>query len=344
MILYIGNKLSKYGNTPTSVETLGALLAEEFELVCASDKQNKLLRLADMLGTIVRHRKQTDLVLIDTYSTSNFYYALFTALLCRLLDIGYIPILHGGNLPHRLKKNPLMCQAVFGHSIVNVAPSGYLYDVFKKAGYHVEYIPNSLEIDRYVYKEREQLRPKLLYVRALSKVYNPEMAIKVLAMLVPLYPDAKLCIVGPDKDGTLADVKALAKALGVEKHVQFTGKMDKSEWIALSEEYDIFINTASFDNTPVSVMEAMALGLPVVSTNVGGIPYLVEDGNEGLLVNKDDVKAMVEKIIRLLSTPVKAKKIAQKARKKVEGFSDPEVKRRWKELMKKYKGTENVLT
>src|SRR5690606_31616955 len=94
--------------------------------------------------------------------------------------------------------------------------------------------------------------------------------------------NASLCMVGPDTDGSLSQVKALAKQLKVS--VKFTGKLTKSEWNQLSKEYNIFINTTNFDNMPVSVIEAMALGLPVVSTNVGGLPYLITDGVDGMLV------------------------------------------------------------
>ena len=292
MILYIGNKLSKHGNTPTSVETLGNALSEEYEMITVSDKANKILRLIDMVWAIIRHRKHLSLILIDTYSTLNFYYALICAWQAKIFHIPYIPILHGGDLPKRIQKNRKISNFIFQNAEINIAPSNYLLEAFKRYDYAVKYIPNSIALENYPFTERKTVRPRLLYVRAFSQVYNPQMAIKVLHKVLQKHPDAKLCMVGPDKDGTLENTKNLAQKLGIEEHIVFMGKMEKEEWIALSKGYDIFINTTNADNTPVSVMEAMALGLPVVSTNVGGIPYLIEDGLDGLLVepkNADEI-------------------------------------------------------
>src|SRR5690606_41312383 len=100
-------------------------------------------------------------------------------------------------------------------------------------------------------------------------------------------------------DGSLSAAKKYAKKHDLR--VNFTGKLKKKEWIKLSAAYDIFINTSDIDNTPVSVIEAMALGLPVVSTNVGGIPYLIEEGKTGLLVAAKDPGGMSVTMISLLA-------------------------------------------
>lgn len=328
-ILYIGNKLSKHGNTPTSVETLGNLLSEEFDIITVSDKKNKIFRLLDMIFSIIHNRNQLSLILIDTYSTSNFCYALICGWLAKQLKIPYIPILHGGNLPVRIVKNKKMSNFLFSNATMNIAPSGYLYDVFKKHNFTVQYIPNNIEISNYPFKQREKIKPKLLYVRAFSTIYNPSMAIRVLEHLTKSYPNTELCMVGPDKDGSLKDVKELSHELGVDKNVTFTGKLKKEDWIELSKKYDVFINTTNFDNTPVSVIEAMALGLPVVSTNVGGLPYLINDSEDGFLVEPDNTAEMVEKIDILINNPHLSQKVSARARKKVEEMDWEKVKEKW---------------
>jgi len=333
MILYIGNKLSKHGNTPTSVEILGALLAEEFELVSVSDKKNKFARLAEMVCSIFRYGKKIDYLLIDTYSTSNFYYAFLCALAAQWLGIRYIPILRGGNLPKRLKNNSWMCRRIFANAYINIAPSKYLDNIFNNAGYRVSFIPNNIDISHYEYKERKSLHPRLLYVRAFSELYNPMMALEVLQRLHKRYPEAELCMVGPDRDGTMERTKRKCKEMGLEKRVKFMGKMDKKAWHELSRDYDIFINTTNADNTPVSLMEAMALGLPIVTTNVGGIPYLVDDGVDALCVEAGDAEAMYRKIAWLLTHPEAAVEIARNARKKAESFDWSNIRPQWIELL-----------
>ena len=334
VILYIGNKLSKYGVTPTNVETLGEQLKEFYDVVSVSDKRNKVLRMIDMIVAICKNRR-SDYVIIDTYSTSNFYFSYVSALLCRAFKIMFVPILHGGNLPERLKCSPCMSRSIFKHSFINVSPSSYLNYEFKKYGYdNVVTIPNNINIDDYSFKVRTSFRAKLLWVRSFDKTYNCEMAVEVLRLLLEKNPDAELCMVGPDKDGSMQSVRALAKQYGINSHIKITGKLSKTEWHKLSEDYDIFISTTNFDNTPVSVIEAMALGLPVVSTNVGGVPFLIEDGVEGLLCEKGDAKDMTEKIVQIVSSPAMSRDICANARKKVESFDWQVVKEQWKNVLK----------
>jgi len=102
--LYIGNKLSGKGLNTTIIETLSTQLTKEgYRVVAVSVFKNPFLRMLDMLSAVIRYRK-SDFVLIDTYSTSGFWFAFCVSQLCRLLRKKYIPILHGGNLPNRLQQ------------------------------------------------------------------------------------------------------------------------------------------------------------------------------------------------------------------------------------------------
>jgi glycosyltransferase involved in cell wall biosynthesis len=157
------------------------------------------------------------------------------------------------------------------------------------------------------------------------------LAVKVLDLLNEMGYAAQLCMVGPDIDGSLTNVKNFAQERNLD--VNFTGKLTKLEWINLSKDYNVFINTTNIDNTPVSVIEAMALGLPVVSTNVGGLPYLIEDHTDGLLVPKQDVGAMADAILKLKLDNDLRLKLVTNARAKVEDFGWNVVKSKWKALL-----------
>jgi glycosyltransferase involved in cell wall biosynthesis len=332
-LLYIGNKLSKHGVTPTTIEILGPLLEREgFVVFYASSHKNSYFRMIDMLWSIFQNRK-VDAVLIDTYSTTNFWYAFATSQLCRLLKLKYIPILHGGNLPFRLKNNPKMCNMFFNHSYHNVSPSNYLLKKFREQGFNnLIYIPNGIEIENYTFKERKKASPNLLWVRSFSKIYNPLMAVAVFSMIKNKYPEATLCMVGPEKDGSLLEAKRKAEELKLE--VLFTGKLSKQDWINLSEEYAVFINTTHFDNMPISVIEAMSLGLAVISTNVGGIPYLLENKKEGLLVQDNNVDEMVSAIEEIIENPDLFQYITNHARDKAESLDWESVKHKWRTILK----------
>ncbi len=334
-IIYIGNNLSEKSNYHSAMAALTKLLQCEGHLViCSSDKTYKIFRLWTMCYTIIKYRKTTDLVIIDTFSTSNFYYALITSQLARIFSLKYIPILHGGNLPYRLRNSEFLSTLIFKYAELNVSPSLYLVREFQKYYYETVYIPNSIPIAEIPFKLRTVFEPKLLWVRAFDRIYNPAMAVKVLAILKTSYKNASLCMVGPDKDGLLNEAKILVKQLGLVESVTFTGVLPKEQWHQMSENYDIFINTTNIDNMPVSVIEAMSLGLPIVSTNAGGLPYLIENGEDGLLIPVNDENKMAEAIITLLNNPKKAMELSVNAREKAEKFDVNWVKTQWQKLLK----------
>lgn len=320
MILYIGNFLEQHGMNPNFNRILIAKFRQHFEVEFASDKANKVIRLLDMLMKVFRSRTKAEVVVVDVFSTDAFWFAYATTMLCRLLNLPYITILRGGNLSRRLKNSPRTCQAMFSHSAANVSPSVYLQERFRRDGYCVEYIPNFIDLSDYPLKTRDVCRPRLLWVRSFHRIYNPTLAVDILQQLRTKHVDAELCMVGPDKDGSLNKVRQRADQRGVSDSLTITGRLDKKDWVLLAGDYDIFINTTDFDNHPVSVIEAMALGLPLVSTNVGGLPYLIENGNDGILVPPQDANAFVEAIEGLLQSPGKAMRLAHEARRKVEGF------------------------
>jgi L-malate glycosyltransferase len=332
-ILYIGNMLSKHGNTPTSIETLGLLLEKEgYTLYYSSSKKNKIGRLFDMLFSTFYFAPRVNYVLIDVYSSQNFWYAILVSQICRLLKIKYIAKLHGGNLPYRLQKNPFLSDLIFKNAYSLSAPSRYLVDAFEvKYKKNLVYIPNTIEVENYKFHSRVFDSPKLLWVRSFSTIYNPRMAIKVLAKLKQKYPNATLCMVGPDKENLIEDCKKYAIELGVD--VDFPGRLSKKKWTKLALDYNVFINTTHFDNTPISVIEAMALGLPVVSTNVGGIPFLLKNYQQGILVNDDDDDAMVVAINQVMLDSKLRNDVIQSARSLAETFDWSKVKLKWIEIL-----------
>ncbi len=331
-ILYIGNDLAGKTGYFSAMEKLSTGLSSEgFNVRKASKKKNIFLRIIDMVFYTIKNKKWVDVLLIDTFSTYSFYYALVISQLCRLLKIKYIPILHGGNLPNRLTRSKRLSKLIFENSFYNISPSHYLKDKFKERGFSCLLIPNSIDLSELKYTRRKIIQPKLLYVRAFADIYNPSMAVRVLKTLKDKYPNASLCMIGPDRDGTLQDVKKLIKKLDLNDSVEITGVLNRHEWYKKSEEYDVFINTTNVDNTPVSIIEAMALGLPVISTNAGGMPYLINHNIDGVLVEKNNYREMTEAIIEMIESNNLSFSI--KAREKVESYSWDIVKTKWIELL-----------
>ena len=333
MILYIGNKLSSHGNTTTLIETLGENLeSENYKVLYTSSKKNKVVRMLDMVLKTFIHVRKSDYVLIDTYSTTNFWYAFVTSQICRLFSTKYIPILHGGKLPSRIEKSRITSKMIFSNSYINVAPSGYLLEVFKKKNFKTIYIPNSIQESEYKFEVRNFDYPRLFWLRSFSKIYNPILATKVLLKLKEKYPEATLCMVGPKKDESFEITKNFAHQNNLK--VKFTGMLSKEDWIELSKDYNVFLNTTHYDNTPLSVIEAMALGFPIVSTNVGGIPFLLEHNFNALLVNDNDLETMILEIDRIFTEKMLPEKLISNSQNTIEKFDWKIVKNQWIELLK----------
>jgi len=285
-----------------------------------------------MIYKTFKRSKQVDYVLIDTYSTQNFWFAFIISQLCRILKLKYIAKLHGGDLPNRLAKSPFFCDMIFKNAYKITAPSGYLMNAFEvKYPNNIMFIPNTIEIDNYPIVQKEYVIPKILWVRSFSSIYNPKMAIKVAANLKEKFPDVALCMIGPDKENLIDDCKKYAKELNV--NVEFTGKLSKKKWIKRSQEFNVFINTTHFDNTPISVIEAMALAIPIVSTNVGGIPFLLNDSENALLVNDGDDQAMSQAIEKIMSDNQLRTLLTINGRALVEDFDWSIVKQKWIDIL-----------
>jgi glycosyltransferase involved in cell wall biosynthesis len=222
---------------------------------------------------------------------------------------------------------------LFNNAFINVSPSEYLKFHFEKFGItNVICIPNSINLSDYTFKERQNFAPNILWVRAFATIYNPKMAVDVLHLLQEKYPEATLTMVGPDKDGSLETIKNYANQLNL--NVAITGKLSKNEWTDLAKNHDIFINTTHFDNTPVSVLEAMALGLPVVSTNVGGLPFLISHQKNGYLVNDTNVVEMTKQIEKIINFPTQTTEIITNAKNMISKMDWRVVENQWSSLLR----------
>ncbi len=335
-IIYIGNRLKGAGLNPTTIDTLGDRLKVDFDIIRASHFKNPILRIIHMWIIILLNAQKSSFLIIDTYSSNAFNYAWTCGAIARLIGLNYIPFLHGGKLPERYKKSKKKCQKYFKGAYKIISPSGFLkVETESKFNVQVDIIPNYLEIEQYSFCQRPNVgEVKLLWVRAFHKIYNPTLVPEIEHGLRRIGFRVSCTMVGPDKDGSLANVKKRALNLNVLDSLHFTGRVSKKEWLNLSSDYSFFINTTNADNTPVSVMEAMALGMPVITTDVGGIPYLFENNREGIMVPPKNATLIVNSIEHLIKNSTLTKEISTNARLKAEKWDWSEVKKLWLEILK----------
>jgi glycosyltransferase involved in cell wall biosynthesis len=323
------------GRTPTNADTLKSTLAGVgISSICSSYQTRRWARGLDMLRTLLRSRRSIRLGIVHVYSGPAFLWALMSVSVLKAFGKPVVIWLHGGNLPAYSKQHPRLVDFAFAKADKILAPSEYLAGAFSSS-HRIEQMPYELPLGSYPYQHRASIRPRLLWLRAFNEGYNPEMAIRVLADLKATGLDARLTMCGPDNgDGSFQRTRRLAAELDVEDAVDFPGKVSKDRIRKLGIENDIFLNTTNYDNTPVSVIEAMAMGMCVVSTEVGGIPLLVRDRENGILVPKNDDSAMADACRELLDHPTAVGGISRQGRDTALQYDEEKLAIRWAALLR----------
>lgn len=206
-------------------------------------------------------------------------------------------------------------------------PSEYLRGVFNRYGHQVHVIPNVIDLSQFKYRERRPLGPRLLSTRNLEPYYRVDVIIHAYARLKSRMPDATLTIVGyGSEEGRL---RKLASQLD---GVRFLGRVEPQHMPRVYDEADIFLNASVVDNQPVSILEAFAAGIPVISTPTGDISALVRDHETGIQVPPYDPDAMAAAIDWVLTHPDRAITYAECARALTGRFTWPAVRDAWAAL------------
>jgi glycosyltransferase involved in cell wall biosynthesis len=310
------------------------LAASGWRVLTTSSNPGRLGRLWDMVDTAWRRRREYALAHVDVFSGPAFFWAEAVCCTLRRARKPYVLTLHGGNLPAFARRWPGRVRRLFCTAAAVTSPSHYLFEHLSPIRADLQILPHLLDVRAYRFELRNQPNPRLVWLRAFHAVYNPPLAPRVLALLTRDFPDVCLTMIGPDKkDGSLQAMQQAAAASGVANRITVTGGVAKSDVPERLNKGDIFINTTNVDNAPVSVLEAMACGLCVVSTNVGGIPYMVEDGQDALLVPPDKPEAMAAAVRRILTEPRLAETLSRNARRKAEDHDWSVIVPQWERLL-----------
>jgi glycosyltransferase involved in cell wall biosynthesis len=342
-LLLVGNFLSGSRRYRLACEELAQhLTGNDWSVLKTSAKPGRLLRLLDMMGSIWRWRDQYEVAHVDVFSGPAFLWAGASCWVLRRVRKPYILTLRGGNLPRFAARWPSVVRRLLGSARAVTAPSHYLIRELSAYRKDLMLIPNALDISAYPFRLRARPGPSLIWLRAFHEIYNPVLAIDVLWRLVPDYPAARLTMIGPDKgDGSFQAVIARAECLGITDRLEIILGIEKQRVGAALSRADIFLNTANVDNAPVSVMEAMACGLCVVTTNVGGIPDWVRDGQDGILVPPTDPDAMAAGVRRALMEPDLATRLSLGGRQAAEDRDWKKLVPAWEELLRTVSGLDH---
>ncbi len=278
-----------------------------------------------LLRNLSARLKESDVVVIFSSFFNYFFWVTYpVVLLANAYGKSVILNARGGGAGEFCRRYRPLLRPLMRKVDLVIAPSGFLAEVFQKEfRMDVGIVRTMVDTQQFPFRHRRPLRPRLLAARNLETIYGVDVILKALKIVRERYPEAVLTIAGNGSQS--AALKALAKDLGLEPGVEFLGSVAHDDMPAVYDRHDIFINASRVDNLPNALLEAFASGLPVVSTAAGGIPFLVEHGRTGLLVEVDNHEKLAEAVVFLLTCPEEASRLAGNARLVAEEYGEERV-------------------
>jgi L-malate glycosyltransferase len=275
---------------------------------------------------LVRELARADVVHVFSASYSSFLLAPLPAMVvARLLGKPVVLNYRSGEAPDHLQRSAIARKSI-AQVDLNVVPSQFLVDVFRSFGIDASIVPNIVDQDVFRYRERRPLGPHLLSTRNFDALYNVATTLRAFRLVQDRWPEARLTLVGGGPQD--AELRALADRLGL-RNVCFAGRVRPEAIAAFYAEHDIYIQSPNIDNMPTSILEAFASGLPVVSTDAGGVPAILTHGQHGLLAPLADCETLGHHVVRLLDNPDYARALARNAYATTHACTWPAVRTQW---------------
>jgi glycosyltransferase involved in cell wall biosynthesis len=275
---------------------------------------------------LLRELRRADVVHVFSASQTSFFVAPLPAILiARLYKKPVVVNYRSGDAADHLAHSST-ARAALRSVDLNVVPSSFLVGVFNTFGIRAEVIANVADLRRFRYRVRNPIRPRLLSTRNFDSAYNVACTLRAFGRVQARYADAEIALVGGGPE--TGALRALCRDLRL-RNVTFTGPVPQADIHRHYASADLYVQTPSFDNMPGSVIEAFASGLPVVSTDVGGVPAILDHGVHGLLAAHDDDAAIAAHIVTLLENQDYARQLAAAAFATCSAYEWPVVREQW---------------
>ncbi len=330
--LFLSNENKNKIARSASDQLAEVLEANQYQVIRSSYFVDRIKRMIDTASTIIFKRDQYDIAIVPLYNGSNsFIWQDVSVRILKFLKKKTILILHGGAIPQKMNENPGKYISSITRANIVVCPSNYIVNALEEHGIQSLLIENVLQLKDYKEQFKKHFRPKLVWMRTFEDVYNPLMAVRAFALLQKKYPEAKMVMAGHDK-GMLQQTIHLAKELNVFDSIEFPGYISKEQKNQFAADFDFYICTNQIDNAPVSLVEMMAMGLPVITVDSGGIPFMVTDGHNGMMVKYNDEQAMFEKIDSIISDSRLGLEIVANAKAYAMQFGEKPVLKKWEHV------------
>lgn len=251
--------------------------------------------------------------LVHVMANSGWSWHFFAAPAIWIAHLRGTPVVvnyHGGEARSFLKRAFFWVKPSLDRVNSIIVPSGFLATVFREYSFSPKIVPNVIDFNQFFATPAAASSlcrsdtPRLLVARNLELIYDNSTALRAFKIVRDAVPGAHLTIAGSGPE--LAALQALGQTLHLGDSVTFTGRIENQNMPQLYRSADIMLNPSLVDNMPISILEALACGIPVISTDVGGVPYLVRHEKTALLVPARDPVAMANAILSLLHNPQQA--------------------------------------
>lgn len=295
-----------------------------------------VFRLLPYLWRVWRLAGRVDV--IHLMANSGWSWQLFSAPVLWLGSLRGTPVVvnyRGGEAREYLAASARWVKPSLARAAHLVVPSGFLQQVFGEFGLGSEVVPNIIDLDLFRPAEAGDRAGgfTLAVTRNLEPIYGLETALRAIDIVRRDVPEVRLKVAGsgPQREA----LEALIAELGLETNVELLGRLDRDAVLALYQGADAMLNPTRVDNMPNSVLEALACGLPVISTNVGGVPFIVEHGQTALLVEPEDPRAMADAILTLYRDHALGARLREHGMREVARYSWREVGPLWLNLYRR---------
>jgi len=286
-------------------------------------------RLPARLVALWRATRQSHVVHIFSASHSSFLVATLPAwCVARLLRRRTLIHYHSPRGPEHVRGSRL-ARLVLRSSDAVVVPSKYLAEIFASHAVPTVVVANAIDVVGLPYRDRPVMSPRLVCTRNFEPRYAVDVVVRAFAEVKKELRSARLLLAGRGPEEAM--IRALVRDLGLGD-VEFCGAVSHDRIGELLNRADVFVNASRIDNQPISILEAFAAGLPLVSTASGGIPYLVDHERTGLLSDVDDIHALARNVRRVISDPALAHRLARNARAELAQYEWPAIRADWLQL------------
>ena len=316
-VLLICNYKPKVGGISGQVDILQKMLQADGHTAEVFSTKAPLLRRMLLPFKLKSKGKDFDVFHIHCCSNWGFLPAVVGVSVGRRLGKRIVLTYHGGGGEKFFDRHPKLVRHFLTRTDANIVLSGFLAQVFEKHGLPFVTIPNILELDDSRFRLREQLQPNYICTRAHEPLYNIPCILRAFHKVQSIRPEATLTLVGGGSEHE--NLVRMAEELGLQ-NVTFTGRVANEDIYTYLDRADIMLSAPTVDNMPVSVLEAMNAGLLVISSKVGGVPYMVKNNSTGLLFDSDDSDALAGKMLWAVDNQTVARAIALQGHKAVSRY------------------------